>query len=172
MTRQPGTQRCGWEYHLTPAGAELYDVIIRLGEWSHRWFNPLVDLDDLDPQLLLLDMHRRLNLDLLPNRRVVVQFDFSGAKQGSYWLLLEPERPSVCCDDPGFDVDVVVSTDTMALHRVWLGHMSFAEARRQGHVELDGPPEFTRAFPAWFALSIFAGVRREETTSFLPPSRS
>ena len=48
------------EYHLTDAGQDLYEVIIRLGEWSHRWFNPLVDEDDLDPQLLLWDMHRRL----------------------------------------------------------------------------------------------------------------
>ncbi len=84
VTRQPGMQRRALEYHLTPARAQLYDVIILLGEWSQRWFNPLVDLDDLDLQLLLWDMNRRLNLDLLPNRRIVVQFDFSGAKQGSY----------------------------------------------------------------------------------------
>ena len=65
-------------------------MIIRLGEWSHRWFNPLVDERDLDPQLLLWDMHRRLHKDCLPDRRVVVQFDFTGEPSGSYWLILEP----------------------------------------------------------------------------------
>jgi DNA-binding HxlR family transcriptional regulator len=41
------------EYHLTDAGQDLCDVVIRLGEWSHRWFNPLVDERDLDPQFLM-----------------------------------------------------------------------------------------------------------------------
>src|SRR5688572_13011678 len=114
------------EYHLTQAGQDLYDVIVRLGEWSQRWFNPLLDLDNLDPQLLMWDIHRRLNGDCLPTRRVVVQFDFRGDRAGSYWLLLEPGAPSVCWDPPGFEVDLVVAADTMAMHRIWLGHQSLA----------------------------------------------
>jgi DNA-binding HxlR family transcriptional regulator len=147
------------EYHLTQAGEDLFDVIIRLGEWSHRWFNPLLDLDDLDPQLLLWDMHRRLHTDRLPDRRVVVQFDFRGARAGSYWLVLEPGAPSVCWDPPGFEVDLIVDADSLALHRVWLGHQSFANALTSGDVSLDGPRELTRAFPDWLALSHFAGIK-------------
>jgi hypothetical protein len=134
-------------------------VIVRLGEWSQRWFNPLLDLNDLDPQLLLWDLHRRLHVDRLPARRVVVQFDFRGHRAGSYWLVLEPGEPSVCWDPPGFEVDLVVDADTLALHRVWLGHQSFANALRSGDVALDGPRELTRAFPTWLALSTFADVK-------------
>ncbi len=147
------------EYHLTDAGRDLYDVVIRLGEWSHRWFNPLISEDALDPQLLVWDIHRRLNSDRLPNRRVVVQFDFSGALTGSYWLILEPGEPSVCWDPPGFDVDLVVRTDTLALHRVWLGHQSFADALAKRQIELDGARELVQAFPDWLALSQFASIR-------------
>jgi DNA-binding HxlR family transcriptional regulator len=147
------------EYHLTQAGQDLFDVIVRLGEWSHRWFNPLVDLDDLDPQLLIWDMHRRLNVERLPTHQVVVQFDFRGARTGSYWIVLEPAAPSVCWDPPGFDVDLVVDADTLAIHRVWLGHQTLANAFSNGDIVLDGPRELTRAFPDWLALSVFAGVQ-------------
>jgi DNA-binding HxlR family transcriptional regulator len=146
------------EYHLTQAGEDLYDVINRLGEWSQRWFNPLLDLDNLDPPLLMWDIHRRLNTDRLPRQRVVLQFDFRGDRTGSYWLVLEPGAPSVCWDPPGFEVDLIVDADTLALHRVWLGHQTLANALTSGDVVLDGPRELTRAFPAWLALSTFAGV--------------
>jgi hypothetical protein len=157
------------EYHLTDAGRDLYDVVIRLGEWSHRWFNPLLDEDALDPQLLVWDMHRRLNGDRLPNRRVVIQFDFTGALPGSYWLLLEPGEPSVCWDPPGFDVDLVVRTDTLAMHRVWLGHQSFADALGKRQIELTGTRELIRAFPHWLALSQFATIKG---TYQVPPVQS
>jgi DNA-binding HxlR family transcriptional regulator len=147
------------EYHLTAAGQDLYDVIIQLGEWSHRWFNPLLDEGDLDPQLLVWDMHRRLHKDSLPDRRVVVQFDFTGETSGSYWLILEPKESSVCWDPPGFEVDLTVRTDTLAMHRVWLGHQSFADALSKRQIELDGARELVRAFPDWLALSHFASVR-------------
>lgn len=153
------------EYHLTEAGRDLYDVIVRLGEWSQRWFDPLLDEDALDPQLLMWDMHRRLNADRLPARQVVVQFDFVGSPAGRYWLLLEPGAPSVCWDPPGFEIDLVVRADTLALHRVWLGHQPFADALRRGLIELDGPRDLVRGFPDWLALSQFAPVQR----AYRPP---
>jgi len=134
-------------------------VIVRLGEWSQRWFDPLIDEADLDPSLLMWDIQRRLNTERLPDHRVVVQFDFLGADPGSRWLLLEPGEPSVCWDPPGFEVDLVVRADTLALHRIWLGHLRYADALRDGLIELDGPRELVRAFPDWLALSLFAPIR-------------
>jgi DNA-binding HxlR family transcriptional regulator len=148
--------RAGAEYHLTPAGTELYEVVFRLGEWSQRWFNPLLDLDDLDPQLLVWDMHRRLHRDQLPDRRVLIQFDFTGARTASYWLILDSPESSVCWEHPGFEIDLLVTADTLALHRIWMGHQSFAHALRHGQVALDGPRELTHNFPKWFALSMYA----------------
>ncbi len=147
------------EYHLTDAGRDLFDVIVRLGEWSHRWFNPLLDGDALDPQLLDWDIHRRLNIERLPVQRIVVQFTFTGALPGSYWLILEPGAPSVCWDPPGFDVDLVIRADTLALHRVWLGHQTFVDALGKRQIELDGPRDLVHAFPGWLALSQFATIR-------------
>ena len=148
------------EYYLTPAGQDLFDVVIRLGEWGQKWVNHDIGPSDIDPQLLMWDMRRRINLDRIPQRRVVVQFDFYGATSGSYWLVLERPEPSVCFKDPGFDVDLMVTTDTIAMHQVWIGHLSFADALRQELVEIDGPSPLARAFPGWLALSHFANVPR------------
>lgn len=159
VERRPAGGARAAEYHLTEAGRDLFDVIVRLGEWSQRWFDPLIDEADFDPSLLMWDIQRRLNTERLPDHRVVVQFDFLGADPGSRWLLLEPGEPSVCWDPPGFEVDLVVRADTLALHRIWLGHLRYADALRDGLIELDGPRELVRAFPDWLALSLFAPIR-------------
>ncbi len=84
------------EYHLTLAGQELFSVIWALGEWGQRWANRDIGPLDVDPQLLMWDMRRRIHLDQLPERRVVVLFEFRGASQQTVWLVLEQPEPSVC----------------------------------------------------------------------------
>ena len=68
----------GREYHLTAAGEELRPLIECLGEWGQRWARAQVGRGDLDPGLLMWDIHRRVNLEALPPERVVVRFDFRG----------------------------------------------------------------------------------------------
>jgi DNA-binding HxlR family transcriptional regulator len=151
----------GWvEYHLTPPGEELYEVIERLGEWGQRWMPSNLHESELDPELLMWDMRRRIHLDRLPGRRVVVQFDFTGARRGSYWLVLDHGDVSVCLKHPGFDIDLLVTADTMTLHQIWLGRQSIESALRSGTLELTGPSELRRAFPGWLKLSTFAHVPR------------
>ena len=148
------------EYVPTPVGQALYDVIILLGEWGARWLNEEIDPNDLDPDLLMWDMHRRIDLAKLPDRRVVVRFDFTGLYTQHNWLVFERPDVSVCFADPGFEVDLVVTADTMAMHRIWAGHQSFDNALRAGQVRFDGPRDVARQFPGWLQLSVFAHVRR------------
>jgi DNA-binding HxlR family transcriptional regulator len=147
------------DYHLTPAGQELLDIVWGLGEWGQRWVNHTIGPADVDPQLLLWDMHRRVHLDRLPEQRIVVQFDFRGVRQQSYWLILERPEPSVCLHDPGFGIDLLVTAEVVARHRVWLGHLALAEAIDQRLITVDGPADLVSAFPTWLALNAFAGVR-------------
>lgn len=151
--------RAHTEYGLTKAGQELFDIIYSMGVWGQRWVNAEVTEDDLDPRLLMWDMRRRLNHEVLPDRRVVVRFDFRGAKKDTIWLVASRDEASVCFHDPGFDVDMVVTADTMAMHRVWTGRLPLGQAIREGRVALEGPRELVRGFPKWLALSLFADVR-------------
>jgi DNA-binding HxlR family transcriptional regulator len=146
------------EYTLTQAGQELWDVVELLGVWGQRWVNHDISDDEIDPDLLLWDMHRRVDLERLPDRRIVVQIDLTGARSGKYWLILEREGASVCVTEPGFDVDLYITADTRTLHQVWIGHATFDSALRSRRILLEGPRDLTRAFPGWLQLSMFAHI--------------
>ena len=148
------------EYHLTPAGIELGEVVLRLGDWGQRWANVDLGSQHLDPDLLMWDIHRRLDTERLPERRVIIQIELTGSHQKRYWLVLERPMASICWTDPFFEVDLVVRADTMALHRVWVGQLELATALRTGQITLEGPPDLCRAFPEWLMLSVF--VEREK----------
>jgi hypothetical protein len=146
-------------YHLTPAGQDLFSVIELLGEWGQRWVTSDIGPDDLDPSLLMWDMQRRISWDEVPDRRIVVQFDFSGLREERFWLLLEGREASVCKEDHGFEPDLLVEADTMCLHRVWLGQIDLAATLRRGQIRLHGSRDLVRAFPRWLKLGYFAYVR-------------
>jgi DNA-binding HxlR family transcriptional regulator len=146
-------------YRLTAAGQELAAVAVQLGEWAKRWGHAEIGTHNLDPDFLLWDIHRGIVVERLPAHRVVVRIALTGARERDYWLLLERPEPSLCLVDPGLDVDLVVTADTIALHRVWVGELDLAKALTVGSIALDGPATLRRAFPEWLALGFF--VRRQ-----------
>jgi DNA-binding HxlR family transcriptional regulator len=159
------TKGRGREYFLTPAGEELRPVIERLGEWGQRWARKEVRAEDLDAGLLMWDIRRRMNTDRLPERRVVVRFDFrtlprTVRRPPTYWLILEQPDVDLCLKDPGFEIDLAVDADLVALTKAWMGDVRLADTMRSGLVRVEGPTALVRAFPGWLALSGFAGIER------------
>lgn len=154
----------GGQYDLTPAGAELGAVAVRLGEWGQRWGNP-VRRDRLDPRVLMWDMRRRIAVDRLPEARVLARFDFKGVPGGprqarTFWLVLERPQVDLCIVDPGWEVDLYVEADIAAFARVWLGEVPMREAIRAGAIRLAGNAQAVRNFPSWLLLSTLAAVPR------------
>jgi hypothetical protein len=165
------------EYRLTAAGRELQQIIDQFGEWGARWAFGPPRPNELDPIILLWWMRRRVAANRISRPRVVIQFDFRRAPQQSYWLLIEPNDVSVCIKDPGFDVDVIVTSDVMTFYQVWLGRLSLVNAVRRKLVHLDGAPTDIRAFPNWFtwspmADSVRAALADRRTSSYptVPPN--
>ncbi len=149
------------EYLLTPAGQELRPVVEALGAWGVRWIGQLGD-EDLDPQLLLWDMHRNIDHAAVPEGRTVVEFRFLDvpAKARHWWLVITAGEADVCDVDPGYEVDVTVVARLRDLTNVWNGDLSWSEAIRSGGVELLGSRPLCRVLPDWFTLSVFASVPR------------
>jgi DNA-binding HxlR family transcriptional regulator len=155
----------GVEYHLTAIGVELGDVVLRLGDWGKRWADTEIAPGNLNPDLLIWDIHRRLNSEHMPEQRVVVQIGLHGANLKNYWMVVERPVVSVCWTDPGFAVDLRVEADSVALHRVWEGQLELALALQQGLIALEGPPDLCRAFPRWLKLSHFVERARDAAVS-------
>jgi hypothetical protein len=74
-------------------------------------------------------------LSAFPGTGVVLQFEFRGAIERTYWLIIEPSDASVCLKNPGFEIDLMVSADIWAFYRVWLGRSTLAEALRREQVQ-------------------------------------
>jgi len=150
----------GGEYHLTPAGKELFPIIETMGVWAQRWLrHDHLDPGNLDPNLLMWDVRRNAAGRLPPrDPRYVAEFRFSGvpANQRCYWLVFENGDVDLCYKDPGFDVDLFVSGSLRLLTEIRLGHVTIDQAVREDRLRLDGARRDVTGFRAWFALSIFA----------------
>ena len=101
------------------------------------------------------DIHREIVLERLPPGRTVVRIDLTGACQRPYWLVLERPEPSLCLTDPGLEIDLFVTADTVAIHKVWVGELAMEQALRSGEIALDGLAALCRDFPGWLALGFF-----------------
>jgi DNA-binding HxlR family transcriptional regulator len=148
-------------YVLTPAGQELRPVVEALGVWGIRWIGHLGD-EDLDPKLLMWDMHRNIDHSVLPEGRTVVNFRFSDVpvKARSWWLVITSDEADVCDVDPGYPVAVTVTASLRHMIEVWRGDVGWSEALRSSAVEVQGPEALRRALPGWFTLLPFALVPR------------
>lgn len=160
VERRPRADGLGSEYHLTPAGVELGPVVEQMGVWGERWLRPPVSEENADPGVLMWWVRTTVRCEALPAGRTVIHFRFHGApeKKCYYWLVL-PEA-DVCLTDPGFGVDVTVSSDPTTLARVWMGDVGLAAALRRRDIRLEGPEHLVRTFPTWFGLHPLAQIKR------------
>jgi DNA-binding HxlR family transcriptional regulator len=158
----PDGERAGG-YRLTPIGEELGATVRSLGEWAARWVLQDPAQAELDPDLLVLWISRHVDMDALPDRRVVVDFDLRGPRPGRYWLVLErPAHVSICFEDPCLDERqyVYLQAETAALYQVYMGRLLLRDAVDDGALDLAGQPELVRAFSRWFTWSHFAPILR------------
>ena len=95
-----------------------------IGGWAERWTE--LTTEHSDPEMVLWSWCQEfLRRDLLPDRRVVVRFDFSfGGRKARGWLLIEGREGELCRVDPGFGDDLVVTiTDPLAFTHWHMGRV-------------------------------------------------
>jgi len=162
VERKPVRSEKGvFEYQLTEAGVELRPLIEAMGVWGQRWVESQLSLRNLDPSLLMWDMRRNLNPAPLPERRVVIQFLYTDlpASTRDWWLVVEPSgEVDLCWSDPGFEVDLYVSTDLRTMTKIWMGLTTVAKERN--HLALDGNKRLGKTMQTWLGLSPFAAEKK------------
>lgn len=142
------------EYHLTRAGRELYPVIEELAVWGMRWARGRMDDAELDIELLMWDIHRRIDREALPGGQAVIRFSFPESKQfRDWWVVVDERGADLCTKDPGRDVDLEVVSDLRSLVEVWMGDVPLQQARAAGRIRLSGSTEYARTMRDWFLLS-------------------
>ena len=150
------------EYYLTPAGKELYPVIEELAVWGMRWARKHMDESELDVELLMWDIRRRIDRDALPGKQAVIRFSFP--KLTSYrdwWVVVDDNGADLCTNNPGKDVDLHVVTDPRTLIEIWMGDTTLSHAKSTGKLQLVGSTLYSRTMKNWFMLSNTRDIMRE-----------
>ena len=148
-----------FEYHLAPAGRELEPLVMAFGTWGQRWVKSELSLQKLDAQLLMWDMRRNLNPEPIPKRRCVINFQYPTLPQQErlWWLVVEPSTEiDLCQIDPGFDVDLYVTTDLRTMTAIWMGAETVRNALKNERLLLTGNRQLATDMQTWLGLSVFA----------------
>ena len=162
IERRPrGADGAGHEYWLTPAGEGLRVVMHALGQWGMTYTHDRIKRSDLDPALLIWGLRKRVDLSTLPDRRVVLRFEFSGVpasrtKFRIMWLILGRSGVDVCMKDPGFAIDLTLRGNIRDYVEVYLGHTKWRDAAGTA-LQLDGDLQIARAFPVWLRFETVSG---------------
>ena len=164
----PKTDGRGHDYALTSAGRELFTVCQSLGEWGARWLE--IAPEHFDPFVALWSMCNALSRDRLPDRRVIIRFEFTGRpRRERYWLLIEHGDTEICKTSPGLDEDLTITAEAEAFVKWHAGQLTWTQAIREARIQLDGPTWLVRAFPTWNARSMFAHIRPVSRTATRRP---
>ena len=141
----------GSTYQPTQAGREFADVMVALQHWGSRWA-------DLTPEqahpgvVLWMWVTFYLDHDRLPQRRVLVRFDYptlSGPGSRG-WLLVERGDAEVCEKHPGGEEHLVVVVNSPVAFAKWhLGELRWGDALRSRAIEVQGTRTLARTLPTW-----------------------
>ena len=136
----------GHHYELTSAGHDLFKVCQSLGEWGARWLE--IAPENLDPFVALWSMCNALRRDRLPDRRVVIRFDFTGRpRRERYWLLIERGDTEICKTYPGLDEDLYITAEAEAFVKWHAGQLTWAQATRERPHPTRRPPVARKSLP-------------------------
>lgn len=149
----------GPTYVLTESGHDLAGMVRALGTWGQRWLPRTLPREELDVDVLLWDIRRRVRADALPATPLVARVEISDlrGRAGVRFLLLRSGEVSLCSENPGFPEELRVRGTRRVLTAWWRGDVSLDDARAMGMI-VDGHRRWVREFPKWFERYAFADV--------------
>jgi DNA-binding HxlR family transcriptional regulator len=152
-----------FEYQLTRSGRDLQSLIEGFGVWGQRWVGTQLSLQNLDPQLLMWDMRRNLDPKPMPRRRSTIQFLYPEVPQArrKWWLIVASGKAvDLCSVDPGYDVDLYVSSDLKTMTAIWMGVETVRKALHDRRMKLVGDKHLASSMQTWLGLSPFATEKK------------
>ncbi len=160
--RRPLENGRGHAYELTDAGRDLDPIIMSLAAWGQKWSRDM-ETDDLDPAFLAWSMHTRINVDVFPAGRVVLEFVFSGTDKGlsRFWLVVMDGQVDMCLKHPGHDSDLTVRANIKRFVEAWRGFRNLEREIANGQILVEGRKDYCKALPGWLMCSALAPFKRE-----------
>lgn len=148
-------------YRLTEAGNELTSIIWELGTWGHRWVRSDLSRDDLDPSVLVWDIHRNIETKFFKGERTTIKIEFTDypSKFRFWWIVIKDDDADVCIKDPGYEIDITISGDLKTLTAAWMGDTTLMKAIREKAIVLTGSSHLRKTINIWMGTNYYADVR-------------
>jgi DNA-binding MarR family transcriptional regulator len=159
VEKRPATKGRGFHYFVTDSGKELSPVIFTLGIWGQKHVLSEFSKHELDPSLLMWDIHRRIHTPLFPEKgRFVVEFLIKGApaERKNWWIIIHDRNVELCLQHPGHEIDLFIESNLRSLTNIWMGVCSINTAKKEKNITFSGNEKYIKNFPKWFLLSPFA----------------
>jgi hypothetical protein len=121
-------------------------------EWARRHIRADVALRDLNPDYLMWNLRRKVDHQALPDRRVVIRFNFMDrvADQVLCWLIAKPgSSVDLCKKDPKFDVDLYIEATSKAVAAIWLGYSTWNKEIARDSVFMNGDAVMMKTIADW-----------------------
>ena len=109
------------------------------------------------------DIRRNIDPTPMSPHRNTIQVIFNDLPQAqrNWWLVVEPDaQVDLCSVDPGFDVDLYLSTDLRTMTEIWMGYTTTARAKEARKLTITGNRKLEAALGSWLSLSPFAKVKK------------
>jgi len=149
-----------FEYQLTECGRELFPLVLKMAEWGMRWARSTMRDEELDVQLLMTDIQRRIDPTKLSRGQTVIKFKFTDLKNyANWWIKVVNEDVDLCVDNPGYDVDVFFTSDLRTMTEVWMGDLSLQKAQEDRRLMVNVISPHLRNLKSWFPLYRLANIR-------------
>lgn len=161
LVRKKISGQRGYEYFLTPAGKELKPLLEHVAIWGMRWARGQMSDDELDVELLMREIQRRLQTDKLPGGETVILFNFTDENLLQYkkwWVWITGDDVDLCTEDPGKDVALYIVTDVRTMIEVWQGDKGIEKCIRDNSIQAHGTRSLITTMPDWIGLSLYAGI--------------
>lgn len=163
IVRKRIPEQKGFEYQLTESGRELYPLILQMAQWGMRWARRTMSDDELDVELLMADIQRRIDPSKLPGGRTVLKFNYTGLNNfAEWWVKISGRNVELCLDDPGDEVDVYFTTNLRTMTEVWMGDLLLRKAQADGRLKIVGASTLLRNISSWFPLHLYADIRPKQ----------
>lgn len=156
-----------WTYHLTPAGAEFVPLIMALGVWGQRWSRRQLADGEADVSLLAWALERSVDATAFGNAGTVVQIKFTdqATAKSRWWFVNRDGMCELCLENPGYEVDLYLTTTVRDMIYVVRGDLSLTRALNEGKLEAIGPRTLRSRLRTWLNLSPLTKVRSQRSDS-------
>jgi DNA-binding HxlR family transcriptional regulator len=166
VVRKRESGKDSYEYHLTPCGKELHEMLIQLATWGMRWARSQLSDEELDIGFLMWDIRRNIKTEHLPSGQTVLCFSFPDVMGSdntksamSWWYVIDDDEVDLCDEDHGMDVNLYVTCDVRTMVEIWEGDRDLRAAIAEDLVTVVGDRDLRRSMHEWFGLSPRAYVR-------------